>query len=719
MKNALHLFALVVVAVSLFALIGCATNEVPASESVLEADSVVNLSTPVEKNSPNDKSIYFTGYGSTIDQARSNARADLNAFFNGILVESSSSIQVSDNSLEGASYDVYLASNSSSRGYLKCVEYINEKKQGNQYSSTAIITDSSENMMVILNEMNSISSSLTKMEAMLDKLQKQDKANAFLQMYNMLVEYECYSYILMHMGYGSLIPPLSIQESSRSAYFQYQVVMSEIEQEALKSKTISFTGYGQTIDEARAKARADLNAFFNGVLMDSYSSVSGSSNGEVPYESYLDSRSYTWGYLKCVEYTNEKKQGNQYSSTAVITDSPENVKMIANDMKSINSSLSKMNGMLENQQKTVRAESLLQMYDMLVEYECYSYILIRLGYESSIPTLSIQESSKSIYFQYQALIKEIELEKEQEALYPKSISFTGYGSTIDEARAKARTDLTAYFNGMLMDSYSASVFDDSNGDVSYETYLESRSYTWGYLRCVEYVNETKENGKYSSTAVITNSPANMKMISSELNSLCSSISKMNDMLQKQSKADRADTLLQMYDLLVQYECFSFILIRLGNESDIPSLPIQENSKSIYYQYQVLMKELEKAEPTDYEVIDKFLLEGTWTGQVVGSTFVDYYTLVFKDNNSLEVTVESIDSNGNSTSCSGTTKYKYTESTQILVVNIPQMKGNVSHLTSINWKTMVAVFDGDFSYFTVSIPVSSGSSKNSKTTFYRE
>ena len=135
MKKTFRLYVLILLAVISFGLIGCASSgEMPEDEIIdLQeiTENTVVLSPPAEETSPVENSIFFTGYGSTVEEARSNARASLNAFFNGVLVESESSYQVRDDSVNGASYDVYLATGSSSRGYLKCVEYTKEKKQGN------------------------------------------------------------------------------------------------------------------------------------------------------------------------------------------------------------------------------------------------------------------------------------------------------------------------------------------------------------------------------------------------------------------------------------------------------------------------------------------------------------------------------------------------------------------------------------------------------------
>lgn len=108
--------------------------------------------------------------------------------------------------------------------------------------------------------------------------------------------------------------------------------------------------------------------------------------------------------------------------------------------------------------------------------------------------------------------------------------------------------------------------------------------------------------------------------------------------------------------------------------------------------------------------------GGWETVIEHSGIVDYYTIKFLPNYRCEVTVESIDRQGNSSFV--TKQGRYTFNNNIFSVNVIMRNQEIPHIQEIKWKTMVNMMDDEYMFSAIVPETSSSGSKKVRADFYR-
>ena len=166
------------------------------------------------------------GIGATLEDARANARSNLAQYINGVFVHSSMMSSSYDDSV--SSSDIFSSSsNTTSNGYLKSVEYVNEYNKGSDYYSTAVIKDNSVNITAIEDSLKTGKSTIETLYNNLSKQNSQQKKNTLITIYATLTEYEAYKTILIYMGHGDIVPELSVNVTTTSIFIEYQNIVIE------------------------------------------------------------------------------------------------------------------------------------------------------------------------------------------------------------------------------------------------------------------------------------------------------------------------------------------------------------------------------------------------------------------------------------------------------------------------------------------------------------
>lgn len=177
------------------------------------------------------------------------------------------------------------------------------------------------------------------------------------------------------------------------------------------AKDISVIGYGKSAAEARDDAKANLSRYINGEMVSATSLsavVASSSSSDYKFSSNTETSSA--GYLLGVEFINESRiASGQYTATAIIRDSVKKIYLskLNEDVKTVQSI-----GNVSDKSK------LLALYDVLFEYECFSNVMVFLGYGDEIPSLQSNITSRSVFIQYQnILVQEAnELERRERSI---------------------------------------------------------------------------------------------------------------------------------------------------------------------------------------------------------------------------------------------------------------------------------------------------------------
>ncbi len=110
-------------------------------------------------------------------------------------------------------------------------------------------------------------------------------------------------------------------------------------------------------------------------------------------------------------------------------------------------------------------------------------------------------------------------------------------------------------------------------------------------------------------------------------------------------------------------------------------------------------------------VDSDMFYGQWECEIENNGTIDYYTIEFGDNNRATVTVESTSRSGKTTKATGRGRYQYVADEKVFVLTVNRMTGEVSHVTRINWKSMVNP-SADNNSFTIAMPVSSSATAKS-------
>lgn len=171
------------------------------------------------------------GYGSSLDDAKEDARENLSRYINGEFVSvktysSASEVQKSGVSSSGSSF--FSESSSVSMGYLKAVEYVNEAKEGNGYRITAVIRDNAVNLAVFESEMDDLIISINSLYYSLSGEDDQIKKGILVSLYGALSEFDNYKRTMIYMGHNNLVPDLGLMITATSVLSDYQnIVLSE------------------------------------------------------------------------------------------------------------------------------------------------------------------------------------------------------------------------------------------------------------------------------------------------------------------------------------------------------------------------------------------------------------------------------------------------------------------------------------------------------------
>jgi hypothetical protein len=170
--------------------------------------------------------IKFEGSGSSVTDARTNARNNLSEYINGVFVQATTEAHSYADS-ETSKNTFSSSSNASSSGYLKAVEYENEHNDKGTYYSTATIKDNKMNISVFKDQLKNSKATIESLYGSLPKQSNEQKKNTLITIYATLTEYEAYRTILIYMGHSDLIPELSINISTTSIYIEYQNIIIE------------------------------------------------------------------------------------------------------------------------------------------------------------------------------------------------------------------------------------------------------------------------------------------------------------------------------------------------------------------------------------------------------------------------------------------------------------------------------------------------------------
>lgn len=174
--------------------------------------------------------------------------------------------------------------------------------------------------------------------------------------------------------------------------------------------------------------------------------------------------------------------------------------------------------------------------------------------------------------------------------YCGDLKMEGIGSTFEDARSNARSNLAQYINGVFVQSsVMTSTYDDS---VSSSDFFSSSSNTTssGYLKAVEYINEYNKGTEYYSTAVIKDNSVNINAITEALKTNASTIETLYNNLSKQNTQQKKNTLITIYGTLTEYDAYKTILIYMGHGDIVPALKVNVTTTSIFIEYQNLVIE---------------------------------------------------------------------------------------------------------------------------------
>ena len=142
------------------------------------------------------------GYGSSLDDAKKDARENLSRYINGEFVSvitSSSVSEIQKSGVSSGSSSFFSESSSVSMGYLKAIEYVDEKKDENGYRITAVIRDNAVNLAVFESEMDNLIISINSLYSSLSGKDDQIKKGILVSLYGVLSEFDNYKRTLIYM----------------------------------------------------------------------------------------------------------------------------------------------------------------------------------------------------------------------------------------------------------------------------------------------------------------------------------------------------------------------------------------------------------------------------------------------------------------------------------------------------------------------------------------
>ena len=166
------------------------------------------------------------GMGDSFENARVDARSNLAQYINGIFVQSSTSYSTYDNPFSSSAF-FSSSSNTTSSGYLKSVEYINEYTSGSEYHSTAVIKDNGVNINAITDSLKTCKATIENLYNDLSKQNNEQKKKTLITIYGTLTEFDAYKTIFIYMGHGDLVPALKVNVTTTSIFIEYQNIIIE------------------------------------------------------------------------------------------------------------------------------------------------------------------------------------------------------------------------------------------------------------------------------------------------------------------------------------------------------------------------------------------------------------------------------------------------------------------------------------------------------------
>lgn len=171
------------------------------------------------------------GFGNTLEEAKANARENLSRYINGefVSVKTSSSVTETQKSdaLSGSS-SFFSESSSVSMGYLKAVEYVDEKRDDGSYRITAVIKDTDANLTVFESEIGDLKKTINSLYNSLVGKDDQIKKGILVSLYGALSEFDNYKRTLIYMGHADCVPDIELMITATSVLSDYQnIVLSE------------------------------------------------------------------------------------------------------------------------------------------------------------------------------------------------------------------------------------------------------------------------------------------------------------------------------------------------------------------------------------------------------------------------------------------------------------------------------------------------------------
>ncbi len=191
-------------------------------------------------------------------------------------------------------------------------------------------------------------------------------------------------------------------------------------------------------------------------------------------------------------------------------------------------------------------------------------------------------------------------------VYAGDLKADGSGATVEEARIKAKDNLSEYINGSFVQSTTSLTSSTDNKSEKMVLSSFSGSTTNGYVKAVEYENEYKNGGVYYSTAIIRDNNTTISVFRDNLNNLKRDIEKVYGAVSSEGSQQKKSSLITVYGLLTEYEAYKTILVWMGHSEYVPSLSFNISTTSIYIEYQNIIIE----EGYELEEKEKYITDET-------------------------------------------------------------------------------------------------------------
>lgn len=114
-----------------------------------------------------------------------------------------------------------------------------------------------------------------------------------------------------------------------------------------------------------------------------------------------------------------------------------------------------------------------------------------------------------------------------------------------------------------------------------------------------------------------------------------------------------------------------------------------------------------------------MFEGVWSCEIYHDNIDDLYMFTFGQNGRLSVEVTSTTAKGKVTTASGSGRFTYGESENVLTLTVNILTGNITHIKSINWKSLVNPSSDETSFSCIVPVIYKGKTTNVKCDFFKE